>query len=673
MRVRKVIRRLVHDWPLFPHLLLAFSLFWFCTFFSLVNPFVAIAGALFYIYTVDEQQQKWLRVRLERIWREEGPSQSHQSNHGESVQAWLNVLLRACWPAWEAGPLCRTLEARLVELLEPKKCTLERVNLGSSPPVVRSCTMWLPHSDQQHHDPLVKYDAFLDIELSYIAGDDMGIVVTVPMGYFGAKLFCDNLKFDCKLRLGMKFVAYFPYVSYLSVAFLTVPTLNLSVRPLASNGLAVTDFPIIASWVSNSLHTIIQTCGLVHPEKWEFDFLQRLGTDYGLGPIANAAAGHYAILEIIEGKNLMPKDFSGFSDPYVIVTHGNKKFKTQIRKQTLNPKWHECFHLELNSESSWNEKVLLRCRDRDLIIDDELGFYELDLKQYQNGKRCEVLCKLQDADCGELVVAITVIANVLHSYRTAGEKKLEPVAQHPSAERNETFASHAALPSYSNETGKSSEAKSRTIVHCVSTSTEAEHFFGSDDLVSNNAAEISVLPTTACPIMNKQDEDPSISTSLMQASSSTSVVSQRALSGPFISSSSPRTKQIERAATMNITASSAVMSTASSSTTKDNGTISYSSKGFVTTGKMRRSTSNAAFQSRRSALYLNRSNSSVSGRNPRSNVDSQSSSRKSRVSLPPSSSWETGSVPSASNTKFWRPNFFKVAFPKKKQKRSIQS
>lgn len=88
-------------------------------------------------------------------------------------------------------------------------------------------------------------------------GDDMGVVLTVPMGYFGAKLFCDNLRIECKVRLGLKFVAYFPYVSYLNLSFLTVPSLGLSVRPLSSNGLAVTDLPIIASWVvSSKLHSV---------------------------------------------------------------------------------------------------------------------------------------------------------------------------------------------------------------------------------------------------------------------------------------------------------------------------------------------------------------------------------------------------------------------------------
>lgn len=169
MHVQKLLRRLVQYWPLFPHLLLVLLLVWGSAYFALASPIVSIACALFYVYLVDTEQKKWLRARLERIWKEEHAHTLHQESHGDSVETWLNVFLHACWPAWEAGPLCRTLEARLVELLEPKKVTLDRIRLGASPPLVRSCRIWLPRS-QQDHEQLSACDTALDIDLSYVAG-----------------------------------------------------------------------------------------------------------------------------------------------------------------------------------------------------------------------------------------------------------------------------------------------------------------------------------------------------------------------------------------------------------------------------------------------------------------------------------------------------------------------
>ncbi len=132
----------------------------------------------------------------------------------------------------------------------------------------------------------------------------------------------------------------------------------------------------------------------------------------------------FAILEILDGKNLEPKDrcgnaihlqgcpkhsikemaddqtkckveiereterekrreeadgflrrcvyFAGLPDPYVKITVDKMKFKTSIKKQTLHPVWHELFRICI---CSWNlpSKILLRARDRDSFgKDDEL-------------------------------------------------------------------------------------------------------------------------------------------------------------------------------------------------------------------------------------------------------------------------------------------------------------
>jgi Ca2+-dependent lipid-binding protein len=80
----------------------------------------------------------------------------------------------------------------------------------------------------------------------------MGVVFTVPVGYFATKLFCDHLTIRCRLRVGLRFVAGPPYVSFISLSFLSMPSLNFSIRPLSSNGLALTDLPLVANWVVSS-------------------------------------------------------------------------------------------------------------------------------------------------------------------------------------------------------------------------------------------------------------------------------------------------------------------------------------------------------------------------------------------------------------------------------------
>ena len=48
---------------------------------------------------------------------------------------------------------------------------------------------------------------------------------------------------------------------------------------------------------------------------------------------------------VVQGRNLVSKDFNGFSDPYVIISIKEQIFKSKIIKKTLNPQWEEEFFL----------------------------------------------------------------------------------------------------------------------------------------------------------------------------------------------------------------------------------------------------------------------------------------------------------------------------------------
>ncbi|XP_055355998.1 synaptotagmin-7-like isoform X2 [Paramacrobiotus metropolitanus] len=55
------------------------------------------------------------------------------------------------------------------------------------------------------------------------------------------------------------------------------------------------------------------------------------------------------VVRVIEAKRLPAKDFSGFSDPYCVVSLLPKdkyKLQTKIKKRTLNPRWNESFLFE---------------------------------------------------------------------------------------------------------------------------------------------------------------------------------------------------------------------------------------------------------------------------------------------------------------------------------------
>ena len=64
---------------------------------------------------------------------------------------------------------------------------------------------------------------------------------------------------------------------------------------------------------------------------------------------------------------------SGLADPYVKGHLGGYRFRTEIQKKTLTPKWLEEFKIPIITWESINVLVL-EVRDKDRFYDDILGF-----------------------------------------------------------------------------------------------------------------------------------------------------------------------------------------------------------------------------------------------------------------------------------------------------------
>lgn len=63
----------------------------------------------------------------------------------------------------------------------------------------------------------------------------------------------------------------------------------------------------------------------------------------------------------------------GLADPYVKGCLGPFKFRTQIQRKTLSPKWFEEFKIPVTSWEASNELVM-EVRDKDPMFDDSLGY-----------------------------------------------------------------------------------------------------------------------------------------------------------------------------------------------------------------------------------------------------------------------------------------------------------
>ncbi|XP_026130165.1 multiple C2 and transmembrane domain-containing protein 1-like isoform X2 [Carassius auratus] len=115
-------------------------------------------------------------------------------------------------------------------------------------------------------------------------------------------------------------------------------------------------------------------------------------------------------IRLIEGRDLMPMDQNGLSDPYVKFKLGPQKYKSKTIPKTLNPQWREQFDLHLYDEeggileiSVWDKDIGRR--------DDFIGQCQLDLSKLSREKTHKLELELEE-DKGMLVLLVTLTATV---------------------------------------------------------------------------------------------------------------------------------------------------------------------------------------------------------------------------------------------------------------------
>merc|ERR1712212_1375180 len=91
----------------------------------------------------------------------------------------------------------------------------------------------------------------------------------------------------------------------------------------------------------------------------------------------NIDAGHLRLI-IHNGTNLIKTDIIGKSDPYVVVEHNKKKFKSKTIKNNQNPLWD--FVVDLEIAEKMDEDIKVSVFDEDIGKDDAMGYVFLDIK-----------------------------------------------------------------------------------------------------------------------------------------------------------------------------------------------------------------------------------------------------------------------------------------------------
>ena len=84
-------------------------------------------------------------------------------------------------------------------------------------------------------------------------------------------------------------------------------------------------------------------------------------------------------VQVLRGRNLAPKDKSGTSDPYLVLTLGDSKEATSVVSKTLNPEWNQTFEFPVLTADSALLEVI--CWDKDRFKKDYMGEFDIVLEE----------------------------------------------------------------------------------------------------------------------------------------------------------------------------------------------------------------------------------------------------------------------------------------------------
>uniref|UniRef100_H3D7T4 Multiple C2 and transmembrane domain containing 1 n=1 Tax=Tetraodon nigroviridis TaxID=99883 RepID=H3D7T4_TETNG len=147
-------------------------------------------------------------------------------------------------------------------------------------------------------------------------------------------------------------------------------------------------------------------------------------------------------IALIEGRNLIPMDPNGLSDPYVKFRLGNQKYKSKTVPKTLSPQWREQFDLHLYEESGGVLEITVWDKDTGRR-DDFIGRCMLDLSTLAKEHTHHLELPLEEAR-GFVVLLVTLTASAHVSIADLSVTPLDDPQ-----ERREILNRYALLKSFS--------------------------------------------------------------------------------------------------------------------------------------------------------------------------------------------------------------------------------
>ncbi|KAI3803545.1 hypothetical protein L1987_31701 [Smallanthus sonchifolius] len=391
------------------HVGIVLFVIWLLSAFSSCHPSVYFIS-LIYLYLVHENFSERFRRKV-RFEERRQANQKRVLSDSESVR-WLNHLVESIWPICMENIVSQKILLPIIpwflEKYKPwtvKEAVVQNLYMGRSPPMITEMRVCRQSTSDDH--------LVLELGLNFKTADDMSAILaaklTKRLGFgMSAKMHLTGMHVEGKVLVGIKFLPKWPFLGRLRVCFVEPPYFQMTVKPIFSHGLDVTEVPGIAGWLDKLLTVAFEET-LVEPNMLVVDLEKFVSPEQEtwFSIDAKEPVG-YALVEIVEGSDMKPSDMNGLADPYIKGQLGAYEFKTKIQKKTLSPKWFEEFKIPI---ASWESPNLLEIgvRDKDHIFDDTLGDCCVKINDFRDGQRHDMWLPLRNIKTGRLHLAVKVI------------------------------------------------------------------------------------------------------------------------------------------------------------------------------------------------------------------------------------------------------------------------
>ncbi|KAF3442294.1 hypothetical protein FNV43_RR16210 [Rhamnella rubrinervis] len=395
------------------HVGLVLFILWLISHYNCSHP-VAYFVSLIYLFLVHERYVMRLRRKLQYDERKQA-NQKRVLSDSETVR-WLNHAVEKIWPICMEQITSQKILLPIIpwflEKYKPwtaKKAVVQHLYMGRNPPMFTEMRVLRQSNDDDH--------LVLELGMNFLTADDMSAILAVQLrkrlGFgMSAKLHITGMHVEGKVLVGVKFLREWPFIGRLRVCFVEPPYFQMTVKPIFTHGLDVTELPGIAGWLDKLLSIAFEQT-LVEPNMLVVDMEKFVSPNaenwFSVDEKEPVACVR---LEVIEASCMKPSDLNGLADPYVKGQLGPFRFKTKIQRKTLDPKWHEEFKIPI---VSWEVPNMLsiEVRDKDHFVDDSLGDCSINIGDFRTGQRHDMWLSLQNIKTGKLHLAVTVIeANV---------------------------------------------------------------------------------------------------------------------------------------------------------------------------------------------------------------------------------------------------------------------